>query len=154
MGGEGAAQRRPPQGPGKGMSFTPHEVGTPAEGARPQRAGTWSSRAPGVACPSCRTPALSALCPESWPHADPLPMGPNSSVNSRHSNENHLSLSLWGFPGFYNIHRIINGTTPCCHPWHYPAIAWGHTSQGALICPRVPTMREHVSPCGTWPQKH
>ena len=114
-GGGGAAQRRPPQGPGKGTSFTPHDVGTPAEGARPQR---WNLVFP---C-SWGGLASSALCPESWPHADPLPMGPNSSVNSCHSDENHLSLSLWGSPGFYKYppdyqldHIVLPSTAPSCH---------------------------------------
>lgn len=49
-------------------------------------------------------------------------MGPNPSVNSRHSDENHLSLSLWGSPGFYKYppdyqldHTVLPSTALSCH---------------------------------------
>lgn len=86
------------------------------------------------------------------PHADPLPAGHNSSLNGRHFDENHLSLSLWGspdkLPDYQLDHAVLPSTALSCP---HLGSALHEVLWNVKGSPRCMNMFLHGD---AWPQKH
>ena len=152
VGGGGCCVGKAPTGP-----WEKHFLRSPRCGTQGRGPGL-SALEPGLPVHLGWPALLAALQPRQpfvlrvKPHADPLPVGPNSSLNGRHFDEIHLSLSLWGSPDNLPDYQLDHAVLPST----------------ALSCPRLGSALHNVlwyvqgSPrCmhvflhgAAWPQKH